>query len=100
MDQVTQPLVRVKLNSDVRDTRGQGFEHNFNLVKDRLGHTLHLHDLQDEKFPFQLQTNLLVKMNWDGWAMLETSTKVSDRIAALVEQREIFDAMVAKAMQA
>ncbi|MGA2661113.1 MAG: TIM barrel protein [Verrucomicrobiota bacterium] len=66
MDRVTQPAVRIKLNSEVRDTEGQGFEANFNLVKKYLGHTLHVHDLKDRAFPYQLQIDLLVKMNRDG----------------------------------
>jgi sugar phosphate isomerase/epimerase len=97
MDQVTQPLVRIKLNSDARDTAGQGFEANFNLVKKYLGHTVHLHNLKDTKFPYQLQLNLLVKMDWDGWALLEASDTVPDRVAALIEQRELWDQMMAKA---
>jgi sugar phosphate isomerase/epimerase len=99
MDQVTQPLVRIKLNSDARDTAGDGFEANFNLVKKYLGHTAHLHNLKDTKFPYQLQMDLLVKMNWDGWAMLEASDEVPDRVAALTEQRELWDQMMAKALK-
>ena len=98
MDQVTQPKVRLKLNSDVRDTKGEGFEKNFNQVKKFLGHTLHTHNLKDTKFPYQLQINLLVKMNWDGWGLLEASDKVPDRVQALIEQRQLWEQMVAKAV--
>jgi len=100
MDQVTQPSVRIKLNSDARDTQGVGFESNFNRVKHLLGHTLHLHNLKDAKFPYPLQIHLLVRMNWDGWALLEASDKVPDRVQALVEQREIWDRMLAEARKA
>ena len=75
MDQVTQPCVRVKLNSDRRDNQGQGFEYNFKLVKKYLGKTLHVHDLKDAEFPNQLQIDLLLKMSWDGWFLLESSDK-------------------------
>ena len=97
MDQVTQPRVRLKLNSDARDAKGEGFENNFNLVKNFLGHTLHTHNLKDTKFPYQLQVNLLVKMNWDGWGLLEASDKVPDRVQALIEQRQLWEQMVAQA---
>jgi sugar phosphate isomerase/epimerase len=100
MDRVTQKSVRVKLNSDARDAAGKGFEYNFNLVKDFLGHTVHVHDFKDPKFPNQLQVDLLVKMNWDGWMLLETSDKVEDRVAALTEQRELFEKMLANALKA
>jgi len=100
MDRVTQKSVRVKLNSDARDAAGKGFEYSFNLVKGFLGHTVHVHDFKDPKFPNQLQLDLLAKMNWDGWVLLEASAKVEDRVAALIEQRELFDKMVAKTRDA
>jgi hypothetical protein len=95
MDQVDQSSVRVKLNSDMRDTKDEGFEFNFNLVKDLLGQTLHLHNLKDSEFPYQLQMDLLVKMGWNGWQLLEVSDKVPDRLLALIEQRRIWDRMLA-----
>ncbi len=98
MDRVDQPSVRVKLNSDKRDTSGKGFEHNFNLVKDFLGDTLHLHNLKDTGFPYQLQMDLLIKMGWTGWQMLEVSHKVPDRVQALIEQRQIWDGLLAKSL--
>ena len=100
MDHVVQPSVRLKLNSDKRDAEGEGFEHNFNLVKDLLGDTLHLHNLKDTEFPYQLQMDLLVKTGWAGWQLLEVSDKVPDRVAALIEQRQIWDQMLAKSMSA
>ncbi len=100
MDQVVQPSVRLKLNSDKRDTGGNGFEHNFNLVKDLLGDTLHLHNLKNAEFPYQLQMDLLVKMGWGGWQLLEISDKVPDRVLALIEQRRIWDQMLANSMKA
>ncbi|HUT45272.1 MAG TPA: TIM barrel protein [Sedimentisphaerales bacterium] len=100
MDKVVQPSVRVKLNSDKRDAKGGGFESNFNLVKDLLGETLHLHNLKDTEFPFQLQMDLLVRAGWSGWQLLEASDKVQDRVQALIEQRRIWDRMLANSMKA
>ena len=100
MEHVVEPSVRVKLNSDKRDTQGQGFEQNFNLVKDFLGDTLHLHNLKDSEFPYQLQMDLLVKMGWSGWQLLEASDKVPDRVQALIEQREIWDRLLANSLKA
>ena len=39
-------------------------------------------------------------MNWDGWALLEDSDTVEDRVQALTEQRKLWDQMVAKAANA
>ncbi|OHB85881.1 MAG: hypothetical protein A2Z38_06590 [Planctomycetes bacterium RBG_19FT_COMBO_48_8] len=100
MDRVVQPSVRVKLNSDKRDTKGEGFESNFNLVKDLLGQTLHLHNLEDTEFPFQLQMDLLVRAGWSGWQLLEASDKVPDRVQALIEQRQIWDQLLANSLNA
>lgn len=100
MDQVTRKSVRVRLNCDNRDTQGKGLEENFNRVKDYLAHTVHLHGLKDPKFPYPALVDLLVKANWDGWALMENSDKVPDRVQALTEQREIWDALVQKAMKA
>lgn len=99
MDQVDQPSIRVKLNSDVRDTKGEGFESQFNLVKDLLGETLHLHNLKDTEFPYQLQMDLLVKIGWSGWQLLEVSNKVEDRVQALLEQRRIWDRILAVSLK-
>lgn len=100
MDHVVQPSVRVKLNSAKRDTTGKGFESQFNLVKELLGETLHLHNLKDTEFPYQLQMDLLVKMGWSGWQLLEVSDKVQDRVLALIEQRQIWDRMLANSLNA
>jgi sugar phosphate isomerase/epimerase len=100
MDHVVQPSVRLKLNSSTRDAQGEGFKHNFSLVKDLLGDTLHLHNLKDAEFPYQQQMDLLVKMGWTGWQLLEVSNKVPDRVQALIEQRQIWDRMLANSLNA
>ena len=97
MEQVEQPSVRVKLNSTARDAGGEGFEHNFNLVRKYLGTTLHLHDQREQDFPYLRQLQLLAQTNWKGWALLEVSHAVPDRLQALIEQRELFDNMLASA---
>lgn len=98
MEQVDQPSVRVKLNSDARDAKGKGFESNFGLVKQYLGDTVHLHDLKDKRFPYQTQTNQLHAMGWKGWLLLELGGKLpDDRVAALTEYRKLFDGMLATA---
>jgi hypothetical protein len=86
----------VKLNSEKRNAEGQGFEYQFNLVKDLLGNTLHLHELDRPDFPHQLQVNLLRQIRWNGWALMEASAKVPDRVQALIQQRELWDALMAK----
>lgn len=99
MDRVTQPSVRVRLNCDPRDAKGQGFVVNFNLVKDFLSRIIHLHDLHDPKYPYQLMVNLLAKARWEGWALMERGDRPPDRVAAMTEQRQVWDGMIEKASQ-
>ena len=88
MDRVTQRSVRVRLNCDHRDAQGEGFVANFNLVKDFLSRIIHLHDLGDPKYPYQLMVDLLRKANWQGWALAERGDAVPDRVLALTQQRQ------------
>lgn len=97
-EQITEKNVRIKLNCDARDAEGGAFEKNFNLVKAYLDDTLHMHDLRDERFPYQLQANLLIDMGWEGWWLVEESTKVPDRVQALIDLRVGFEALVAKSL--
>lgn len=97
VDQVTTKSVRVRLNCDARDAKGEGFDKNFDLVKDRLSRVIHIHGLKDPKYPYQQMVNLLVKADWDGWALMENSEKVADRVAALIEQRKIWEQLVKNA---
>jgi hypothetical protein len=94
---LSQRSVRVRLNCDRRDARGQGFEANFNLVKDFLSQIIHLHDLNDPDYPYQLMVDLLLKANWAGWALAERGDAVVDRVLALTEQRQAWEAMIEKA---
>jgi sugar phosphate isomerase/epimerase len=97
MDRVKQPAVRVRLNCDARDTAGAGFAANFNLVKPFLSRIIHLHDMHDPKYPYQLMVDLLVKMNWQGCALMERDGTPPDRVAAMIEQRQTWEAMIDKA---
>jgi hypothetical protein len=99
MDQVEQKNVRIKLNGDARDNEGGRFAQNFALIKDRLGDTLHMRMYRDSEFPYQLQWDLLIGAGWDGWCFVEESVKVPDRVQALIEEREMWEKMIAKSLQ-
>lgn len=94
-----EPNVRVKLNCDARDAEGGNFAAKFALVQPYLGHTLHMHELDgpDQKFPYQLQFDLLVRAKWAGWCLVEATRKVPDRVAALIALRKSWENMIAEA---
>lgn len=94
MDVADHPSVAVCWNSNDVDLQGKGLEHNFNLVKGRFGRTAHVRELNVGEYPYQDLMNLFVEMDYDGWVCLECRTAPKDRVAALIEQREIFEDMV------
>ncbi|MDD4870191.1 MAG: TIM barrel protein [Kiritimatiellae bacterium] len=99
MDQVNEKNVGVKLNSDAKDAAEGAFEANFNLIKNRLGDTLHTHDFTAPGFPYQLQCDLLMDAGWTGWWFpeldkLPTPPTPANRMAGLKEQRRIWDQLI------
>jgi len=97
MDVADHPNVGVCWNCNSQDLQGEGLEHNFNLVKGRFADTVHIRELNVGSYPYQELMNLFVGMDYDGWILLEARTNPKDRVAALAEQREVFQDMVAKA---
>ena len=97
MEIADDPNVAVCWNSNVTDLKGEGLEANFRLVRDRFGDTLHVRALTAEDYPWQQLFNLLVETEYAGWVLLEAGGKPDDRVAALREQRELYEKMVAEA---
>ena len=97
MDVADHPHVGVCWNCNEEDLSGDGLEHNFNLVKNRLGATSHVRELNVGKYPYQELIRLLVRADYAGWILLECRQKVKDGVAAMIEQRQVFEQMVAKA---
>lgn len=96
--------VRVCWNSNDKDLDGEGIEANFAKVKDYLGRTLHMREVNNPgtkvAYPYETLAKLLVEADYDGWACLEGhKPPQGDRIPGLTEQRELWTAMVTKARQ-
>jgi sugar phosphate isomerase/epimerase len=100
MDRVKYKCIGIRLNSEARNAVDPGFDEQFQYVKNVLSPTMHIHDLKDPKYPYQLVVNTLTKAGWDGWAFLEVGANFPDRVAVLKENREIWDKMVANAANA
>jgi hypothetical protein len=100
IDVATHPNVGLCWNSNsAPDLESPGLEANFNLVKNRLGATTHVRQLDSKDYPFQELLNLFVKAKYRGWWLLEAGGKFpDDRVKALAEQRAMFDQMLAKAL--
>ena len=97
MDVATEKNVTVCWNSNDIDLQGKGLEHNFNLVKDRFGATVHIREMNQGSYPYDKLFQLFVAMNYTGWILLECRTSPEDRVAALIEQRRVFTDLVRQA---
>lgn len=96
-DIANHPNVTVCWNCNPQDLDGKGLEHNFNLVKNRFGSTVHVRELDSPDYPYQQLMNLFVKMGYKGWILLEARTDPPDRIKALAQQYDLFKQMLARA---
>ena len=93
------PNVGVCWNSNDVDLHGKGLKHNFDLVNERFGRTAHVRELDDKSYPYQELFDLLVAMNYAGWVLLEARTAPQDKVAAMKQQRAIFDRLVSDAQK-
>ncbi len=97
MDIADNENVAICWNSNQQDLQGEGLEHNYNLVKDRFGAIFLVRELNSADYPYQKLIDLLVRDDYQGWIMLESSSEPKDRVAALAEQVALFKKMVSKA---
>lgn len=98
MDVADHPNVGVCWNSNAEDLQGEGLEYNFRLVANRLGATVHVRELNLGDYPYQRLVELLVEVGYRGWVLLECRTNPSDKVAALIEQRQVWEGMLTKAV--
>lgn len=94
MEVAEHPNVAVCWNSNSEDLRGEGLVQNFRLVADRLGGTIHVHDLGGDSYPYSELFALLKDMNYEGWILEEASDSPPGRVAALALERKAFDALL------
>jgi sugar phosphate isomerase/epimerase len=92
-DVADHPNATVCWNSNDVDLQGKGLEHNFDLVKDRFGQTVHVRELNVGDYPYPQLMSLLVQMDYAGWILLEARTNPPDKVAALIEQRKVFESL-------
>lgn len=70
MDVANHPSVGVCWNSNPTDLDGEGFDYNFNLVKDRIV-TVHMRDLYLEDYPFRKLLAALNESGYTGYCLAE-----------------------------
>lgn len=73
MDTANHPQVGVCWNSNQTDLAGEGFDHNFNLVKKKI-FTVHMRDLYLEEYPFRKLLSALTDTGFTGFCFAEIPT--------------------------
>lgn len=96
-DQVTEANVKICWNSNPQDLLPPGLQANFDMVKKWLGDTVHLRDLGTDQYPYQQLIKLFTDIKYDGWLLLEESSNPPDKVAAMREQLNLFNKLVANA---
>lgn len=91
----THPNATVCWNSNDVDLNGEGLSANFDMVKNRFGDTVHIRELNVGKYPYGELMGKFKEMNYKGWILLEARTNPRDKVAALIEQRQLFEKMTA-----
>lgn len=95
-DQVTEPNVKICWNSNPVDLNPPGLEGNFNMVKQWIGDTVHVRELNLDDYPYQKLFNLFAGIDYNGWILLEASSAPADRIIAMKEQMTAFKKLIAQ----
>ena len=97
MDVADNRNVAICWNSNPTDLIGKGLEYNFNLVKDRLGDTVHIHEMDSDSYPWQELMNLFVKMDYSGWMLWECTSKPEDTVETMIANRKMWEQFVTNA---
>ncbi|MBI2947220.1 MAG: sugar phosphate isomerase/epimerase [Verrucomicrobia bacterium] len=70
LDAASQKNVGITWNSNATDLGGQGFDYNFNLVKDKIL-CVHMRDLYIEDYPFRRLLKRLNEIGFGGYCLAE-----------------------------
>jgi len=70
IDIAKSPHVYVNWNCDMKDSEGQGFEYNFNSIKDRIK-GVHMHELWQADYPYRQLFKLLTGIGYKGYCNAE-----------------------------
>lgn len=95
MDIADHPNVVVCWNCNPQDLNGAGLQHNYNLLKDRMG-TIHIHDLRNNNYPWDELFPMLKETDaksFTGWTLLEEGSVPNNLVAATKENRIRWEAL-------
>ncbi len=99
MDYVENKGTKVCWNCNEQDMEGQGLEYNFNLVKDKFADTAHVREFNVGDYPYQQLMDQFVKMDFEGWILMENRTTPDDIVDGMDQQRKIWEGMISSAQK-
>ncbi|MBN2329350.1 MAG: sugar phosphate isomerase/epimerase [Candidatus Omnitrophica bacterium] len=89
MDHADHPNAGVCWNSNMQDLEGEGFDFNFNLVKDKI-FSVHMRDLCDETYPYRHLLQRLNETGFEGYCLAELHHTNPDPVLILKYFRCMF----------
>lgn len=95
MDIADHPSVVVCWNCNPTDLKGEGFATNYRMLENRMG-TVHIHDLRPGKvdYPWEelfVRLQQCTAVGFTGWCLLEDGAVPTDILAAMKENRAVFE---------
>lgn len=90
MQAADHPRVVVCWNSNSGETVDGSLARSFGLVKDKLGSTVHIHDLYDKNYPYRELFTLLRKQNYEGYCLSE-SPATTDPLRVMRYYKALFE---------
>ena len=93
MDVAQHPHVKACWNSNPGDAINGSVKQNFDLLKDRLAETVHIHDLYDEKYPYRELFRLLQEATFDGYCLSE-SPATNDPLRVMRYYKALWDELI------
>jgi len=64
------------------------------MVKDRIGDTTHVRELDAGDYPYDRLFKLFEGIQYQGWFLLEARKEVPDKVQAMAAQLKVFRSMV------
>ena len=92
MDVADHPSVGICWNCNQADLNGDGFQHNFDLVQNRMA-TVHIHDLRSDSYPWADLFQQLRNVNapsFTGWTLLEDGKVPKDIVQSMHENTKLW----------
>lgn len=84
------PKVVACWNSNPGETMNGSLKASFDLLKDKLGATTHIHDLYDSDYPYRELFSLLKGIGYKGWCLSE-SPATTDPLRVMRYYKVLFD---------